>query len=114
MVHHSTDQESRLRQNSWFTDQSGSGNPDHRVNRPDVLRDGEESSRRPKQTEEHIVMVGSWPYKLSSEIRINGRRVSEPAHEDKGKTMATELKDEKNPKRGRVVLSKGHEVVGLG
>jgi transketolase N-terminal domain/subunit len=24
------------------------------------------------------------------------------------------LKDEKNPKRGRVVLSKGHEVVGLG
>jgi hypothetical protein len=59
-------------------------------------------------------MVGSWPYKVSSKIHINGRCVSEPAHEDKGKTMATELKDEKDPKRARVVLSKGHEVVGLG
>jgi hypothetical protein len=28
--------------------------------------------------------------------------------------MATELEDEKDPKRARVVLSKGHEVVGPG
>jgi transketolase N-terminal domain/subunit len=28
--------------------------------------------------------------------------------------MATEPKDRKDPKRARVVLSKGHEVVGLG
>jgi hypothetical protein len=48
MVQHSTDQEPGLRQNPWFTDRSSSANPDHRVNRPDVLRDGEESSRRPK------------------------------------------------------------------
>jgi hypothetical protein len=35
------------------------------------------------------MMVGSWPCKVSSEIHINGRRVSEPVHEDKGKRMAT-------------------------
>jgi hypothetical protein len=45
---------------------------------------------------------------------MNGWRVSELVHEDKGKTTATELKDEKDPKRARVVLSKGHVVVGLG
>jgi hypothetical protein len=43
-VQHSTNREPRIRQNPWFADQSGSGNPDHCVNRPDVLRDGEESS----------------------------------------------------------------------
>jgi hypothetical protein len=59
-------------------------------------------------------MVGSWPCKVSSEIHINGRCISELVHEDKGKTMATELEDEKDPKRARVVLSKGYEVVGLG
>jgi hypothetical protein len=32
------------RAKSPVTDRSGSGNPDHRVNRPDVLRDGEELS----------------------------------------------------------------------
>jgi hypothetical protein len=56
-------------------------------------------------------MVGSWPCKVSSEIHINGRRISELVHEDKGKTTATELEDEKDPKRARVVLSKDHEVV---
>jgi hypothetical protein len=45
---------------------------------------------------------------------MNGWRVSELVHEDKGKTTATEPKDEKDPKRARVVLSKGHVVVGLG
>jgi hypothetical protein len=57
-MQHSTDREPGIRQNLQFTDLLGSGNPYHRVNRPDVLRDGEESSRRPKQTEEHVVMVG--------------------------------------------------------
>jgi hypothetical protein len=60
------------------------------------------------------VKVGSWPHKVLSEIHINGRRVSEPVHEDKGKMMATEPKNEKDLKRARVVLSKGHEVVRAG
>jgi hypothetical protein len=60
------------------------------------------------------MMVDLWPCKVSSEIHINGRRVSEPIREDKGKTTATEPEDEKDPKRARVVMSKGCEVVGLG
>jgi hypothetical protein len=56
-------------------------------------------------------MVGSWPCKVSSEIHINGRRVSEPVHEDKGNTMAPEPEDRKDPKRACVVLSKGREVI---
>jgi hypothetical protein len=44
MAQHSTDQEPRIRQNPRFTDRSGLGNPDPRVNHPDVLRGGEESS----------------------------------------------------------------------
>jgi hypothetical protein len=60
------------------------------------------------------VIVGSWPCKVSSEIHINGRHVSELVHEGKGKMMATEPKDEKDSKRACVVLSKGNEVVGLG
>jgi hypothetical protein len=57
-------------------------------------------------------MVGLCPCKVSYEIHINGRRISEPVHEDKGKTTATELEDERDPKRARVVLSKGCEVLG--
>jgi hypothetical protein len=68
----STDQEPGIGQYPQFTDRSGSGNPDHRVNRPDVLRDGEESSQRLEQTEEHIMMVCSWPCNVLSEIHING------------------------------------------
>jgi hypothetical protein len=90
------------------------GNPDRRVNRSDVLCDEGGSSQRPEKIEEHIVMVGSWPCKVSSEIHINGRRVSEPVREDAGKTMAPEPVDNRNPKRARVVLSKGREVVGMG
>jgi hypothetical protein len=37
-------------------------------------------------------MVSSWPCKVSFEIHKNGRRASEPVHEDKGKTTAPELK----------------------
>jgi hypothetical protein len=79
-----------------------------------VLRDEEESPRRPEQTEEHVVMVGSWPCKVSSEIHINGQCISEPVREDKGKTTATELADEKDLKRECVVPPKGREVVGPG
>jgi transketolase N-terminal domain/subunit len=38
----------------------------------------------------------------------------EPVHEDKGKTMALEPEDGKDPKRAHVVLSKGHQVVRPG
>jgi hypothetical protein len=43
-AHHSINRQPRIRQNPQFTDRSGLGNPDRRVNRPDVLRNGEESS----------------------------------------------------------------------
>jgi hypothetical protein len=42
MVQCCTDREPRIKTNPWFTDQTGSGNPDRRVNRPNVLRDEEE------------------------------------------------------------------------
>jgi hypothetical protein len=38
-VQHSTDREPGIWQNPRFADRSGSGNPDRRVNHPDVLRD---------------------------------------------------------------------------
>jgi hypothetical protein len=113
-MQHTIDQEPEIWQNPRFPDRSGSGNPNRRVNHPDVLRDREESSQRPKQTEEHVVMVGSWPCKVSSEVHINGRHASELVRNDKVKMMATEPKDGKDPKRAWVVLSKGHEVVELG
>jgi hypothetical protein len=67
-----------------------------------------------EQTEEHVVMVGSWPCKVSLEIHINRRRVSEPVREDKGKTTASEPEDRKDLKRERVVLSKGHSITRAG
>jgi hypothetical protein len=114
MVQHSTNRESGIGQNPQFVDRSSSGSSDRRVNRPDVLRDGEESSRRSEQTEEHVLMVGSWPCKVSSEVHINGRHVSEPVWGDKDKAMVLESEDENDLKRTRRVLSKGHEVVGPG
>jgi hypothetical protein len=57
---HSTNQAPGVRQNAQVTDQSGSGNPDHCVNHPDVLCDGEEPSWEQEQVKKHIVMVGSW------------------------------------------------------
>jgi hypothetical protein len=71
-VQHSTDREPKIRQNPQFADRSSLGNLDHRVDHPDVLRDEGGSSRRPAKTEEHVVMVGSRPCKVSSEIHING------------------------------------------
>jgi hypothetical protein len=113
-VQHSTDQEPKIRQNPRFADRSGSGNPDCHVNRPDVLHDREELSRRLEQTEEHVMMVGSWPCKLSSEMHTNGQCVSEPVQEDKGKAMVPVSEDEKDPRRAHMVLSKGREVIGPG
>jgi hypothetical protein len=72
MAQDTTNWEPGIRQNPRFTDQSGSGNPNCCVNHPDVLDDGEESSRRLEQTKEHVMMVGSWPCRVSSEIHING------------------------------------------
>jgi hypothetical protein len=51
---------------------------------------------------------------VSSEVHINGRCVSELVWEDTGKAMVPESEDEKDPKRTRMVVSKGHEVVGPG
>jgi hypothetical protein len=51
---------------------------------------------------------------VSSEVHNNGRRVSKPVWEDKGKAMVLESEDEKDPKRACMVLSKGHEVIRLG
>jgi hypothetical protein len=51
---------------------------------------------------------------VSSEVHINGRCVSEPVREDKGKAIVPELEDEKDPKRACMVLSKGYEVVRPG
>jgi hypothetical protein len=59
MAHHSTDREPRRRQNLQFIDRLGLDNPDRHVNRPDVQRDEGGSSQRSKQTEEHVIMVGS-------------------------------------------------------
>jgi hypothetical protein len=112
MVQHSADREPGIRQNPWFTDRSDSGNPDRRVNHPDVLCNEGGSSRRSEQTGKHVMMVGSWPCKVSFEIHINGRLVSEPVHEDKGKTTAVKSEDGKDPKRAHLVLPKGREVVG--
>jgi hypothetical protein len=51
---------------------------------------------------------------VSSEIHINGGRVSESVQKDKGKVTVLELEEEKDPKRARMVLSEGHEVVRPG
>jgi hypothetical protein len=45
------------------------------------------------------MMIGSWDCRVSFEIHIGGRHVSEPVHDDKGKEKVTELGDEKDPKR---------------
>jgi hypothetical protein len=113
LAQHSMDQAPGVRQNVWVTDRSGSGNPDH-CNRPDVLHKEEESSREQEQVKKHVVMVRSWPCTVSSEVHINGRRVSESVREDKGKATVPESENEKDPKRARMVLSKGREVVRWG
>jgi hypothetical protein len=114
LAQHSTDREPGIRQNPQFTDRSGSGNLDHRVNRLDVLRKEEEPSREQEQVKKHIMMVGSWPCTMSFEVHINGRHVSESVQEDKGKVTVPKSEDEKDPKRTRMVLSKGREVVRPG
>jgi co-chaperonin GroES (HSP10) len=70
-VQHFTDREPGIGKNPRFADRSGSGNPDRHVNRPDVLCDKEELSQRLEQAKEHIMMVDSWPCKVSSEVHIN-------------------------------------------
>jgi hypothetical protein len=79
-----------------------------------VLHDGEEPSWEQEQAKKHIMLVESWSCMVSFEVHINGRCVSKPVQEDKGKAMVPKSEDKKDPKRVRMVLSKGHEVVGLG
>jgi hypothetical protein len=67
------DRAPEIRQNTRFADWVGSDNPDRRVNRANVLHGGEgPSSRKKELTEEHVMMVGSWPCRVSFEIHING------------------------------------------
>jgi hypothetical protein len=72
LVQHSTDQEPRVRPPSQFSAQSGSGNLDCWSNHPDVLRTGEGPFWRPEQIKEHVMMIGSWDYRVSFEIHIGG------------------------------------------
>jgi hypothetical protein len=88
--HNTTDREPGVRPASQFSAQSGSSNLDCQSNHPDVLHDGEGSSRRLEHTKEHVMMVGSWACRVSSKIRIGGRHVSEPVHGDKGKGKVME------------------------
>jgi hypothetical protein len=73
IMQNATDRAPRIRQITQFADRVGSDNPDRRVNRANMLHGGEgPSSRKQEQTKEHVVMVGSWPCRVSSEIHING------------------------------------------
>jgi hypothetical protein len=72
-MQHAMDRAPGIRQITWFADRVGSDNPDRQVNCADVLHDGEgPSSRKQEQTEENVMMVGSWLCNVSSEIHING------------------------------------------
>jgi hypothetical protein len=72
-MQHAMDQAPRIRHISQFANLVGSDNLDRRVNCANVLHSGEgPSSRKQEQTKEHVVMVGSWPCRVSSEIHING------------------------------------------
>jgi hypothetical protein len=53
------------------------------------------------------VVVGSWPYRVSSEVHINGCCISDPIREDKGKVVATGQEDEKDSKGAHAMLSQG-------
>jgi hypothetical protein len=70
-VQHSTDQVPGVRQKARVTDQTSLGNLDH-FYRPNVLRKEEEPSRVQEQVKKQIMMVGSWPCMVSSEVHING------------------------------------------
>jgi hypothetical protein len=72
-MQHATNHAPRIRQVTRFADRVGLDNPDRWVNHANVLHGGEgPSSRKQEQTEEHVMMVGLWPCRVSSEIHING------------------------------------------
>jgi hypothetical protein len=72
-MQHATDGAPGIRQITRFADWVCSDNPDRRVKHANMLHGGEgPSSRKQEQTEEHVMMVGSWPCRVSSEIHING------------------------------------------
>jgi hypothetical protein len=67
------DQAPGIRQITQFANWSCSGNSDRHVTHADVLHGVEgSSSRKQEQTEEHVMMIGSWPCRVSSEVHING------------------------------------------
>jgi hypothetical protein len=73
IMQHAMDRAHGIRQITRFADRAGSDNLDRRVNHANVLHSGEgPSSRKQEQTEEHVVMVGSRPCRVSSKIHING------------------------------------------
>jgi hypothetical protein len=68
-----TDRAPKIKHNTRFADRIGSDNPNRQVNCANMLHGGEGSlSRKKERTEEHVMMVGSWPCRVSSEIHING------------------------------------------
>jgi hypothetical protein len=86
------DQGPRVWQNARVTNWSGSRNLDH-CNCTDVLRKEDEPSQGQEQVKKHVVMVGSWPFMVLSEVHINGRCVSKPVRDDKGNVTVSESKD---------------------
>jgi hypothetical protein len=73
IMQHAMDPAPGIRQITRFADRVGLDNPNRWVNHANMLCGGEgPSSHKQEQTEEHVVMVGSWPCRVSSEIHING------------------------------------------
>jgi hypothetical protein len=73
IIQHATDWAPGIKQNTRFADLVGSNNPDRWVNHANVLHSGEgPSSCKQEQTEEHVMMVGSWLCRVLSEIHIKG------------------------------------------
>jgi hypothetical protein len=68
-----TDRKPKIKQKTRFADRIGSDNPNRQVNYANVLHGGEGPlSHKKERTEEHVMMVGSWPCRVSFEIHING------------------------------------------
>jgi hypothetical protein len=89
-MQHTMDHAPGIRQITPLADRSGSGNLDKCVTHADVLHGGEaSSSRKQEQTKEHVVMDGLCSCNVLSEVHINGRCVSDPVREDKGKAAST-------------------------
>jgi hypothetical protein len=68
-----TDRAPKIKKNTRFADRIGSDNPNRQVNCANMLHGGEGPlSRKKERNEKQVMMVGSWPCRVSSEIHING------------------------------------------